>query len=91
VSRPGGTKRKVAPLPTRALVIAAPYIDYILSGAKTWEMRTRPTRVRETIGLIRKGSGQIVGVAEIVDSTSDLSHSQSCVAHIDVMEFERRT
>ena len=38
----------------------------MLSGKKTWEMRS--TRNRGPIGLIRKGSGQVVGIADIVDS-----------------------
>ena len=50
-----------------ALIIREPWIGYILAGTKTWEMRTRPTKLRGRIGLIRKGTGLVVGVAEIVD------------------------
>jgi len=57
----------------RALVIADPWIDLILSGQKTWEMRSRRTNIRGKIGLIRKGSGLIVGECEIVDCLTDLS------------------
>lgn len=46
-----------------ALVIAEPWIGLILDGSKTWEMRSRATRKRGRIALIRKGSGQVVGVA----------------------------
>ncbi|TNC82792.1 MAG: hypothetical protein C9356_02680 [Oleiphilus sp.] len=53
----------------RALIIDEPWISLILSGEKDWEMRTTPCRMRESIGLIRKGSGQIVGVANIVGSS----------------------
>jgi hypothetical protein len=60
------------PSPTRALIIAEPWISMILSGRKTWEMRTRGTTIRGTIGLIRKGSGLIVGLAELVDSLPPL-------------------
>jgi len=35
------------------LIIREPWISHILSGAKTWEMRTTPTRYRGPIGLIR--------------------------------------
>lgn len=52
-------------IPERALVIASPHIDRILNGDKTWEMRSRGCNIRGTIGLIRKGSGQIVGTVEI--------------------------
>jgi hypothetical protein len=50
------------------LIIRDPWIGKILSGVKTWEMRTRPTLQRGRIGLIRKGTGLVVGVAELVDS-----------------------
>ena len=49
----------------KALIIDEPGIGAILSGKKTWEMRKRNCNVHGTIGLIREGSGQVVGVAEI--------------------------
>jgi|GEM_PF-389281 len=51
----------------RALIIDEPWISKILSGEKTWEMRSRATTVRGRIGLIRKGSGLIVGEVDIVE------------------------
>ena len=45
----------------RALIVRQPWIDLILSGEKTWEMRSRPTNVRGRIGLIEQGTGLIVG------------------------------
>lgn len=55
---------------TKALVIADPWIGMILDGTKTWEMRSRATKVRGTVGLIRKGTGRIWGVADL-DSCGD--------------------
>ena len=52
----------------KALIIRDPWIDLILAGRKTWELRTSPTNVRGRIGLIRKGTGLIVGVGDLVDS-----------------------
>lgn len=52
----------------RALVIREPWITSILDGRKTWEMRSKETRIRGTIGLARRGSGLIVGVADLIDS-----------------------
>ncbi len=52
---------------TRGLVIADPWIDHILEGRKDWEMRSQPTAIRGWFGLIRKGSGQVVGLARLVD------------------------
>jgi hypothetical protein len=40
----------------KGLVIDEPWISLIISGEKTWEMRSRNTVVRGRIALIRKGS-----------------------------------
>ena len=56
----------------RGLIIREPWIGHILAGKKTWEMRTRPTSVRGRIGLIRKGSGMVIGVANLVESLAPL-------------------
>lgn len=52
----------------KGLIIDEPWIGLILSGDKTWEMRKTACHHRGPIALIRKGSGQVVGAAEIVDS-----------------------
>jgi hypothetical protein len=53
----------------KALIIKTPHIDNIMSGEKTWEMRSALTKQRGLVGLIRGGSpGKIIGVVEIVDS-----------------------
>lgn len=52
----------------KGLIIDTPAIDRILSGKKTWEMRSSHTKVRGVIALIRKGSGTVVGTIELVDS-----------------------
>jgi hypothetical protein len=58
---------------TRALVVDEPWIGLILTGTKTWEMRSTNTKIRGPIGLIREGSGHVVGVADLVDSRPPLS------------------
>jgi ASCH domain len=60
-------------LPSRGLVIDTPWIDLILAGEKTWEMRSTHSSKRGRIALIRKGSGLIVGYANLVDSVGPLS------------------
>jgi hypothetical protein len=40
---------------TKGLIIADPWIGYVLEGSKTWEMRSSKTSVRGPFGLIRKG------------------------------------
>ena len=61
---------------SRGLVIKSPHIDNILSGHKIWEMRSRRTNMRGKIGLIKSGSGLIVGTAEIVDCLDALDFGE---------------
>ena len=61
----------------KGLIIDEPWIGFILSGRKTWEMRSRNTQIRGRIGLIRKGSKMVVGVADLVDTVRDLSLRRS--------------
>jgi hypothetical protein len=60
----------------RALLIRHPWIDLILEGNKSWEMRGSRTSVRETIGLIPSGSGTIIGVCELVECHGPLTAEQ---------------
>lgn len=50
----------------RALIVRKQWIDLILSGEKTWEMRSKPTSNKGWIGLIEAGTGLIVGKAFLV-------------------------
>lgn len=50
-----------------ATIIAEPWIDMILDGYKTWEIRSKNTLKRDIIGLIRKGSKTVVATAKISD------------------------
>lgn len=61
---------------TRGLIIDTPWIDHILEGRKDWEMRSQSTAVRGWIGLIRKGSGQLFGVAKLVDCGRALDQAE---------------
>lgn len=54
--------------PNKALIIREPWIEHILAGRKTWEMRSSPTHIRGPIGLIRQGSSMVVGIADLVES-----------------------
>jgi hypothetical protein len=57
----------------KGLVIREPWIDLLLSGQKTWEMRGQRPSYRGWIGLIRKGSGRVSGIARLVDVCDPLS------------------
>src|SRR5688572_13686369 len=58
---------------TRGLLIKSPYIDQILAGRKTWELRGSRTSITGPIGLIRSGSGQVVGTCEVVGVVGPLT------------------
>lgn len=63
-------------LPERGLIIDEKWIVKILTGEKTWEMRTTKTKIRGRIGLIMKGSGLVVGEAILTDSLDKMSDMQ---------------
>lgn len=71
-------------LPTTGLVVQTPWIDYLLNGTKTWELRSTRTSLRGRFGLIRKGSGCVSGEAELVDVLGpfdDASLAAACAKH----------
>ena len=51
----------------KGLIIKKPWIDYILEGKKTWEIRGSKTSIRGSIELIQSGSGLVVGSCEIIN------------------------
>ena len=57
----------------RGLVVRSPWVELILDGRKTWELRGAPTRIRGRIALIRKGSGTLVGHCDLVGVVGPLS------------------
>ena len=71
-----GRRSKSAHIVMRGLVIDQPWVDLIVDRKKTWEMRTRPTRVRGWIGLIAKRTGTVVGLACLVRSPPALSRTR---------------
>jgi hypothetical protein len=63
-----------------ALLIRAPYIDWILDGSKVWEIRGSRTTKLERIGLIQSGTGKVVGVADLVDVIGPLRRAD-CISN----------
>ena len=49
----------------RGLIIEQPWIDYTLDGLKPFEIQPRPTKIRERIGLICAGTGEVWGEADL--------------------------
>jgi ASCH domain. len=61
----------------KGLIIKDPWIELILEGLKTWEIRGSNSKIRGKIALIKSGTGMIYGTVEIVDSillTSEQYH-----------------
>lgn len=52
----------------KALIIKRNWLDLILFGQKTFEIRSSNTNIRGNIALIESGSGFIVGRCNIIDS-----------------------
>jgi len=63
-------------VPIKGLIIKSPFIERILAGTKTWEMRSSSTTIRGPIALIKKGSGQVIGVANLVATKGPLSRQE---------------
>ena len=49
------------------LIIKPKFADLILSGSKTWELRSRSTNIRGEIALIKSGTGEICAVCDLVE------------------------
>ena len=70
-----------SPAVEKGLVIREPWIDLILSGEKTWEMRSRHTSYRRWLALVRKGSGLVSGVCRIESVGAALTSSQMVASY----------
>ncbi|TIC80322.1 ASCH domain-containing protein [Crenobacter intestini] len=70
------SRQKSVRVPDKGLLIRDPWIEKILRGEKVWEMRSRETRERGWVALIKAGSGMVVGLARIVDCIGPLSGAQ---------------
>jgi hypothetical protein len=52
----------------KGLLIKSPWIDLILQGKKTWEIRGSNTKIRGKIARIKSRTGMVFGTAALVDS-----------------------
>jgi hypothetical protein len=64
------------------LVIRERWINLVLKGEKTWEMRSQRTNIRGRVALIQQGTGLVVGTACLMDSLAPLSR-ESYMNHRD--------
>ena len=59
-----------------ALMVRAPWADLLVTGRKRWEMRTCACLKRDLIGVIKVGTGTIIGVVRISDSRGPLTDAE---------------
>lgn len=53
--------------PSRLLVVKGPWAQQIVSGVKSWELRSSNTSIRERVGIALSGTQRIIGEASLVD------------------------
>jgi len=58
------------------LLIRKEWLDLILSGHKTWEIRGNATKTRGRIALIESGSGTVIGTCELADVVGPLGEKE---------------
>lgn len=61
---------------TKGLLVKQPWVDRILNGYKTWEIRGSKTHIRGTIAIIQSKSGCIQGYVDLVDCLGPLTYTQ---------------
>ena len=61
-------------IPTKAFIIDSEIIDKVLDGTENWEIRSGSNHQRESLALIEEGSGQIVGVANLISIKKTLGY-----------------
>lgn len=52
---------------TKGLILREPWINLILEGDKTWEMRASNIKIRGPISLIQSKTGMLTGMCEVKD------------------------
>jgi len=70
---------------SKGLVVKKRWLDLILSGEKTWEMRSENLGFRGPIALIEARTRRIRGIADLVDVGPALSRQQM----MDAINFHR--
>jgi hypothetical protein len=59
-------KQDVGSASLRGLLVRDPYASQLLDGVKVWEIRGRSTHIRGPILIIKSGTGQVFGAADLV-------------------------
>ena len=81
----------------KALIIKQPWIDLILEGKKTIEVRGSKTNIRGQIALIASGTGHVIGTCHVDDSINIVEHGniaeivvKSCVDEKRLLEYYKK-
>jgi hypothetical protein len=64
----------------KGLIIADPWFTLIVRGKKIWEMRSTATHFRGPLAVIRKGSGAVGGIVEVIDCLAGQSETDYAVS-----------
>jgi hypothetical protein len=73
----------------RALIVKDPWATEIVKGQKTIEYRNRPTNIRERIGIIKAGSGCVIGEVDLVDCREDPPMTYFCWGLKNAKEYKK--
>jgi hypothetical protein len=73
----------------RGLLVRDPYASQLLDGDKIWEIRGRPTHIRGTVLIVKSGTGQIFGTADLVRVLGPLE-IEDLLAASELPRAERR-
>ena len=65
----------------RAFFLKPQWLALVLSGEKSWELRTTATSIREQVGIIEKSSGTVVGICTIVACHGPLTDDELAASY----------
>lgn len=91
-------RRSLAKAPVQhnlALVIKGKWLDLILNGRKTWEIRGTSTHVRRVVRLAQSGTGHLVGEARVtncfcIDREDLPNHTDKhCIQDVSIVTYRR--
>jgi hypothetical protein len=63
-----------------AIPIKSPWVEMILNGTKTWEVRSKNTKKLGPVALIKSGTGTVVAtakIAEVIELTESLARKNA--------------
>ena len=84
-----------SPQHDRALVIKPKWLDLILSGRKTWEIRGKRTNVRGVVALAQSGTGHLVGEATVTNcfelQLADMPNhvDKHCIQDLSIVKYDQ--